>query len=89
VITSCRTRTICNGFRRGWLRLGGAAIHRLQQLDDLLHRMDRCQPFPTAVLGVPRGRTSGRRNVALPQGWLADRESRQVPFGAELADSGG
>lgn len=71
------------------LRSAMAQASSLPELDDLLHRMDRSQPFPTAVLGVPRGRTSGRRNVALPQGWLADRESRQVPFGAELADSGG
>jgi hypothetical protein len=41
------------------------------------------------VLGQPRGRTSGARSVALPEGWLAARDSRAVPFGAELDDSGG
>jgi hypothetical protein len=51
--------------------------------------MDLSQPFPQAVLGQPRGRTSGARSVNLPEGWLADRESRAVPFGAELENSGG
>jgi hypothetical protein len=51
--------------------------------------MDLNQPFPVEVLGRPRGRTSGARAVSLPDGWLADRTSRAVPFGAELADSGG
>jgi nifR3 family TIM-barrel protein len=61
----------------------------LAELADLLSQLDQSQPFPAEILGQPRGRTTGARKVALPAGWLADRESRQVPFGAELADSGG
>jgi nifR3 family TIM-barrel protein len=71
------------------LRSAMAMSSGLSELDDLLHRMDLSQPFPAEVLGRPRGRTSGARSVALPHGWLADRESRAVPFGAELEDSGG
>jgi nifR3 family TIM-barrel protein len=71
------------------LRAAMAMASSLAQLDDLLHQMDLSQPFPQAVLGQPRGRTSGARSVNLPEGWLADRESRAVPFGAELENSGG
>jgi nifR3 family TIM-barrel protein len=66
-----------------------ALASTLAELGDLLQGLDLDQPYPVAVLGQPRGRTSGARSVALPAGWLADRESRAVPFGAELADSGG
>ncbi|MDQ1753181.1 MAG: hypothetical protein QOE71_4237 [Pseudonocardiales bacterium] len=71
------------------LRRSMAMASGLAELDDLLHQMDLNQPFPVEVLGRPRGRTSGARAVSLPDGWLADRTSRAVPFGAELADSGG
>ncbi|HEY0167721.1 MAG TPA: tRNA dihydrouridine synthase DusB [Jatrophihabitans sp.] len=71
------------------LRRALALASGLAELADLLGQLDQSQPFPAAVLGQPRGRTSGARKVALPEGWLADRESRAVPFGAELADSGG
>ena len=71
------------------LRRALALASGLVELAELLGRLDQSQPFPADVLGRPRGRTSGARKVALPEGWLADRESRAVPFGAELADSGG
>jgi len=71
------------------LRTAMALASSLPELADLLGRLDLDQPFPADILGHPRGRTSGARAVALPDGWLADRDSRAVPFGAELADSGG
>ena len=71
------------------LRTALAMASSLTELADLLARLDQRQPFPAEVLGQPRGRTSGARKVALPEGWLADRDSRSVPFGAELPDSGG
>jgi nifR3 family TIM-barrel protein len=71
------------------LRSALASASSLAELDDLLARLDLQQPFPMSVLGQPRGRTTGARAVALPDGWLATRQSRQVPAGAELADSGG
>jgi len=66
-----------------------ATASSLAELDDHLARLDLDQPFPPDVLGQPRGRTSGGRAVSLPEGWLASRDSRAVPFGAELADGGG
>ncbi|MEO6701834.1 MAG: tRNA dihydrouridine synthase DusB [Jatrophihabitantaceae bacterium] len=71
------------------LRKQLAMASSLTELADLLAQLDQRQPFPTEVLGRPRGRTTGARKVSLPEGWLADRDSRLVPFGAELADSGG
>ncbi len=70
------------------LRRAMASSSTLDELEDLLAMLDD-QPFPDAVIGKPRGRTTGTRAVALPAGWLSDRGSRAVPTGAELADSGG
>jgi nifR3 family TIM-barrel protein len=66
-----------------------ASASSLAELDEHLGALDLDQPFPSAVVGQPRGRTTGARAVSLPEGWLATRESREVPTGAELADSGG
>jgi nifR3 family TIM-barrel protein len=78
------------GFRVGGeTRLALAQSSSLAELDDHLARLDLDQPFPIGVLGQPRGRTSGTRHVVLPEGWLASRDSRAVPFEAELAHSGG
>jgi nifR3 family TIM-barrel protein len=66
-----------------------AQASSLAELDDLLAGLDLDQPFPEAVVGRPRGRTSGARSVALPDGWLMTRDSRAVPAGAELEHSGG
>jgi nifR3 family TIM-barrel protein len=71
------------------LRRGMAMASSLPELDGLLNQLDLDQPYPRDVLGQPRGRTSKARGVSLPHGWLDDRESRVVPFGAELDDSGG
>jgi tRNA-dihydrouridine synthase len=71
------------------LRRAMASASSLTELDDLMAQLDLDQPFPAAVLGQPRGRTTGTRPVALPEGWLASRSSRAVPSGAELPDSGG
>ncbi|HZY77178.1 MAG TPA: tRNA dihydrouridine synthase DusB [Jatrophihabitantaceae bacterium] len=71
------------------LRRAMASASSLAELDDLMAQLDLDQPFPAAVLGQPRGRTTGTRPVALPDGWLASRGSRAVPSGAELPDSGG
>jgi nifR3 family TIM-barrel protein len=71
------------------LRAAMAQASSLAELDDLLAHLDLDQRFPAAVLGQPRGRTSGARAVTLPEGWLDDRDSRAVPVDAELAHSGG
>ncbi len=71
------------------LRGALARASTLAELDAQLDNLDLDQPFPAAVLGQPRGRTSGARHVALPEGWLASSESRAIPADAELAHSGG
>ena len=71
------------------LRRALAMASSLAELDDLLGRLDPTAPFPVEIVGQPRGRTSSPGRVALPDGWLADRDSDLVPDGAELADSGG
>jgi hypothetical protein len=71
------------------LRARMASASTLAELADLLAELDGSQPFPEAIVGQPRGRTTGARQVALPEGWLADRASRAVPFAAETDDSGG
>jgi hypothetical protein len=64
-------------------------ITSLAQLDDLLGKLDPAEPFPTMMLGQPRGRTNAPGKVFLPHGWLEDRDDLTVPEGAESADSGG
>jgi nifR3 family TIM-barrel protein len=65
-----------------------AMVSSLDELADLVARIPD-QPYPTAVLGAPRGRTSPPRPVSLPEGWLADRDDPRPPSGAELEVSGG
>jgi nifR3 family TIM-barrel protein len=65
------------------------SVSSLAELDDLLGALDLDQPFPTDVLGAPRGRTGPPKHVTLPEGWLSTRLGRAVPVGAEMADSGG
>jgi hypothetical protein len=73
----------------GELRAALACSSSLLELDDLLGKLDADEPFPQAVLGRPRGRTTAGKAVSLPEGWLADRGSRVVPAGAEIENSGG
>lgn len=71
------------------LRQQLALVASLADLDEALARLDLDQPFPVGVAAGPRGRTTGDRPVALPEGWLENREDLTVPGGAELAVSGG
>ncbi|GIG92726.1 tRNA dihydrouridine synthase DusB [Plantactinospora endophytica] len=73
----------------GELRRALAMVNGLAELDDLLGKLDPAEPFPVDTLGQPRGRTNSPGKVFLPDGWLADRDSAEVPAGAEMADSGG
>ncbi|MGY1813625.1 tRNA dihydrouridine synthase DusB [Blastococcus sp. SYSU D00820] len=65
-----------------------AMVSSLDELATLLADIPD-QPYPTAVLGGPRGRTSSPRPVALPEGWLLDRDDPRPPAGAELLVGGG
>ncbi|WP_184540038.1 tRNA dihydrouridine synthase DusB [Micromonospora polyrhachis] len=71
------------------LRRSLAMVESLAGLNDLLGKLDPAEPFPISTLGQPRGRTNSPGKVFLPDGWLADRDSDDVPAGAELDDSGG
>jgi len=71
------------------LRRSLAMVSSLSELDDLLGKLDPTVPFPRAVVGEPRGRTSAPAPVHLPEGWLASRDDDEIPYDAELDDSGG
>jgi nifR3 family TIM-barrel protein len=66
-----------------------AVASSLAELEDLLGELDLDQPWPKGADG-PRGRTSGRNRVVLPDGWLDDPYDRAgVAADAELDTSGG
>ncbi len=71
------------------LRTRFASVSSLADLDACIGELDLDQAFPRQILGQPRGRTTGLKSVALPEGWLADRGGRGVPVGAEIEGSGG
>jgi nifR3 family TIM-barrel protein len=59
----------------GTLRHALALVDSLDTLDELLAGLDGEEPFPVSALGAPRGRQgSPRARVALPEGWLDDRD---------------
>ena len=79
------------GFRAGHLvRDNLGKVSSFGQLDELLALLDPSEEFPRAVLGAPRGRQGTPKKVALPEGWLNDRESPAwIDPAAELNVSGG
>jgi nifR3 family TIM-barrel protein len=68
-------------------------VSGLDELDERIASLDLDQPYPGAPAEGPRGRTVGAKRVALPDGWLADRETSldvlDVVREAELSVSGG
>ncbi|MBL1093585.1 MULTISPECIES: tRNA dihydrouridine synthase DusB [Streptomyces] len=71
------------------MRKNLAVSSSLNELSDLLGELDLDQPWPTGADG-PRGRTSGRNRVVLPDGWLDDPyDCAGVSVDAELDTSGG
>ncbi|MET7637938.1 tRNA dihydrouridine synthase DusB [Streptomyces sp. NPDC005438] len=61
----------------------------LDEMAELLGELDLDQPWPVGADG-PRGRTSGRHRVVLPEGWLDDpHDCARVGGDAELDTSGG
>ncbi len=82
------------GYRvRREIRAGLGRVESLQELDDLVGRIDTGQPPPEVAADGPRGRTSGARSVALPHGWLTSRTVAAAEAvslrDAEIATSGG
>ena len=75
---------------RQQVRAALGLVASLSELDALLAELDVGQPFPLGELGLPRGRQGSPRRVALPEGWLDDRDGMAADFGgAELGISGG
>ncbi|MBH1933319.1 tRNA dihydrouridine synthase DusB [Streptomyces sp. AV19] len=71
------------------LRKKLAVTSSLAELEELLNGLDLDQPWPLGADG-PRGRTSGRNRVVLPDGWLDDPyDCAVVGAEAELDTSGG
>ncbi|MDQ3273809.1 MAG: tRNA dihydrouridine synthase DusB [Actinomycetota bacterium] len=68
-------------------RLG--LISTMQALDTLLASLDPAESYPVAELGAPRGRQGTPKPVALPQGWLDDRDDLRIDAAAECGSSGG
>lgn len=78
------------GFRAGGeLRQSLGLVDTLATLDLLLARLDPVEPFPVEELGTPRGRQGSPRRVALPEGWLLDRDGLAIDAAAEIGVSGG
>ena len=78
------------GFRAGGdLRQSLGLVDTLADVDVLLARLDPAEPFPIGELGTPRGRQGSPRRVAMPDGWLADRDDLTVDPDAESDVSGG
>jgi len=85
----------CREFRKhvAWytkgFRVGGetrnalAMISSLQELSDILGNIE-VQPYPDFVAHGPRGRTSGAKSVALPHGWL---DNREIDFATDLSEA--
>ena len=78
------------GFRAGGeLRQSLGLVDTLATVDALLGRLDPSELFPVGELGSPRGRQGSPRRVALPEGWLAERDDMTVDPDAEIDVSGG
>ena len=58
----------------GEIRAGLASSSSLQEIDDLLARLDGEQPYPGEGAEGQRGRAGSPKVPTLPQGWLDSRE---------------
>ena len=77
----------------GELRSALAQVESLEQMDDLLARLDGDQPYPGEAAEGQRGRAGSPKAPALPDRWLESRVldavARADVAGAELDSSGG
>jgi len=75
------------------IRASLGLVESMQQMDDLLGRLDWDQPYPGDAAEGPRGRAGSPKRVALPDRWLQSRElgeaHRAELSQAELSTSGG
>ena len=74
----------------GELRHALALVSTLAELDRLLAELDPDEPFPTSVLGAPRGRQgSPRKRVVLPEGWLDDTDGSGLELHEDVDEVSG
>jgi len=75
------------------VRAGLGLVRSLQEMDDLLGRLDLEQEYPGEAAEGPRGRAGSPKRPALPERWLESREIGQAHrtelADAELSNSGG
>jgi nifR3 family TIM-barrel protein len=71
------------------LRAALCRVAGLAELDRLLARLDPLAAVDPAALAGPRGKAGPPQKVALPEGFLADRDDPTPLAAAELAISGG
>ena len=65
-------------------------IVTLEDLKAALDDVDADTPFPPSAMRVPRGKSSGRQEVSLPDGWLEDPDDPTPPGAdAEILTTGG
>ncbi len=72
----------------GDLRASFATVKSLQEMDDLIGRLDADQPYPGADAEGQRGRAGTPKKPTLPQGWLDSRELQET-HRAELTEGEG
>lgn len=74
----------------GELRRTLGLVNSLQDLDEMLSKLDRNEPFPSSQLGAPRGRQGAPRDkVVLPEGWLDDADGRGCGFAENVSETSG
>lgn len=77
------------GFR-GSTHLRDALVSASSQdeIASVLAQVDRALEYPMSVLRVPRGKSSGQKRLSLPDGYLEDPESAELPADGAWADGG-
>jgi nifR3 family TIM-barrel protein len=60
----------------------------LTEVFNLLDSVERAQPFPLSALRVPRGKSAGRKQLCLPDGYLENPEATNPPAEECFADGG-
>ena len=74
----------------GELRRTLGLVNSLRDLDEMLAKLDRNEPFPSSQLGAPRGRQGAPRDkVVLPEGWLDDADGRGCGFAENVSETSG
>jgi nifR3 family TIM-barrel protein len=71
------------------VRRGLSTLSSLDELTELLAHLDPSAPFPPSVLRIPRGKDGRQQTVALPHGYLREREDDTPPTEEYVGADGG